>query len=84
MTKENGGWRKRSTQGMRMEASIRSSCPLTTTPRVPFSIVFNPPSDGGSELMSVILDVTSVRSEVMSELTLELSSDSTPLAFGKT
>lgn len=79
-----GGGRKRSTQGMRMEASIRSSCPLTTTPRVPFSIVFDPPSDGGSELMSVTLDVTSVKSEVMSELTLELSSDSTPLGFGNT
>lgn len=71
-----------------MDSSILLLCPLTTAPRVPCSRSFSAPGDGGSELMSVILDVTSVRSdvrsEVKSELTSELGSDSTPLAFGNT
>lgn len=75
---------KKSTQGKRMDSSILLLCPLTTAPRVPCSRSFSAPGDGGSELMSVILDVTSVRSEVKSELKSELGSDSTPLAFGNT
>lgn len=74
----------KSTQGMRMQPSILPSCPLTTAPRVPCSMFFSTPGDRGAEVMSVILDVTSVRSEVMSELTSELGSDSTPLGFGNT
>lgn len=80
--KEDGG--RKGTQGMRMEPSILLSRPLTTAPRVPCSMFFSTPGDRGAELMSVILDVTSVRSEVMSELTSELGSDSTPLDFGDT
>lgn len=57
------------------------SCPLMTTPRVPRSMSFSTPGDGGAELMSVTTDMTSVRSEVMSKLTSELGSDSTPLVF---
>lgn len=80
--KEDGG--RKGTQGMRMEPSIVLSCPLTTTPRVPCSMFFSTPGDGGAEPMSVTIDVTSVRSEVMSELMSELGSDSTPLVFGNT
>lgn len=67
-----------------MDPSILPSCPLTTAPRVPCSMFFSTLGDGGAELMSVMSDVTSVRSEVMSELTSELCSDSTPLDFGNT
>ncbi len=46
---------------------------------------FSTPGDGGTELISVMSDVTSVRSELMSrELMSELCSDSTPLGFGNT
>lgn len=82
MRKEDGG--RKGTQGMRMEPRILLSCPLTTAPRVPCSMFFSTLGDGGAEPMSVIIDVTSVRSEVMSELTSELGSDSAPLVFGNT
>lgn len=45
---------------------------------------FSAPGDGGAELMSVMSDVTSVRSEVTSEVVSELGSDSTPLGLGNT
>lgn len=71
-----------------MDPSVLPSCPRTTAPRVPCSMFFSTPGDGGAELMSVMSDVTSVRlevmSEVMSELMSELCSDSTPLGLGNT
>lgn len=66
-----------------MEPSIPCSS-LTTAPRLPCSMFFSTLGDGGSEPMSGILDMTSLRSEVMSELKSELGSDSTPLGFRNT
>lgn len=84
---EARGGRKEHREWIQIVASFPQG-PLTTAPRVPFSMFFSTPGDGGAELMSVMSDVTSVRSEVMSEvmseLTSELCSDSTPLDLGKT
>lgn len=56
---------------------ILLSSPPTTAPRVPCSMFFSAPGDGGAEWKSVIPDVTSVKSELKSEP----GSDPAPLGF---
>lgn len=71
---------RETTQGRRTDPSVLPS-PPTTAPRVPCSTLFSAPADRGAEPNSVTSDVTSLKSEVTSEVTPEPGSDSTPLGF---